>query len=330
MTLRFPVQPMKATLGSLPASDDGWAYEIKWDGHRTLAHVEGGGTRLQSGGGHDVSERWSEATGLGGSINADSAILDGEIVVLGDDGLPRFDLVQRRHGRGGTVRTAPADATDVTTGHLMFQIFDVLSVNGTDTVDLPYLDRRRLLGQLVEPGPHWGVPEHRVGDGAELVAATAERGMEGVIAKRLDSRYRVGGRSKEWRKIKHRRSVELPIGGFTAGEGARASTFGALLLGHPGSGHPRSHPAATDETATDESATDETRGEDTVTGLRFAGGVGTGFDATTLVELRTRLEELRTGTCPFEPPPPRPIARTATWVVPELVARVEIAEFTND
>jgi bifunctional non-homologous end joining protein LigD len=122
-----------------------------------------------------------------------------------------------------------------------------------------------------------------------------------VIAKRLGSRYRPGARSKDWRKIKNRVAVELTIGGFTAGAGNRASTFGALLVGRRTDG-----------------------------GLRFAGGVGTGFDARTLRDLSTRLRTLAADRCPFDPPPPAAVARTATWVEPSLVARVEIAEFTND
>ncbi len=133
------------------------------------------------------------------------------------------------------------------------------------------------------------------------MAATADQGLEGVIAKRVDSRYRPGARSKDWRKIKNRTIVELTIGGFTTGTGNRADTFGALLVGRP-----------------------------TPSGLRFAGGVGTGFDQRTLHDLTTRLRGLAVDTCPFEPPPPRAVARTATWVAPELRATFEIAEFTND
>ncbi len=302
MTLRFPIVPMKATLGSLPpaSQDDRWAYEIKWDGHRTIVHVADGRARLQSAGGHDVGDRWPEVLDIVGSVNATDAVLDGEIVVLGADGLPSFDLVQRRHGRG---RSAGADRSEPT-GHVMFHAFDVLAIDGTETTTLPYLDRRRLLVALLEPGANWTVPEHRVGGGAELVAATSDLGLEGVVAKRIDSTYRVGTRTKDWRKIKHRRVVELPIGGFTVGTGNRSSTFGSLLLGHP----PDARRAP----------------------LRFAGGVGTGFDTATLDELAGRLRDLETTECPFDPPPPRPIALTATWVEPTLAARIEIAEFTND
>jgi bifunctional non-homologous end joining protein LigD len=293
VALRFPVSPMKATLGTLPASDDGWAYEIKWDGHRTLAHIDGSSVRLQTTSGKISSERWPEVLDIAGAVNADTAILDGEMLVIGDDGLPSFDLVQAR---------------DASRHPAMFQAFDVLSINGTDTVDLPYTSRRDLLMQLVEPGDHWAVPAHHLTGGKALLDATAEQGLEGLIAKRVDSVYRPGARSKDWLKLKNRVRVEVVIGGFTAGTGNRSSTFGALLVGvvEP----------------------DVASGADGR--LRFAGGVGTGFTHDVLESLRSRLAALETEQCPFDPVPPRPIARTATWVAPELRAIVDIAEFTND
>lgn len=302
MALPFPFAPMKAVLGQLPTgpdADERWAYEIKWDGHRAIVHIDAGRVRVQSAGGHDVSGRWHELASIAASVNAGSAVLDGEIVVLDESGRPSFDLVQRRHGRPGA--TGPAGAP---VGHLVFQAFDVIAIDETVTTSLGYLDRRRLLEQLVEAGPNWAVPEHRVGGGAELVRGTAELGLEGVIAKRTDSSYRSGKRSTDWLKIKHRRTVDLPIGGFTAGTGARSASFGSLLLGRR-----------------DDSSTDA---------LRFAGGVGTGFDETALSALTDQLARLISSECPFDPPPPRGVSRTATWVRPELTARVEIAEFTND
>ena len=276
-------------MGSTTAIPDGddWAFEVKWDGYRTIVHVADGAVRLQSAAGHDVTGRWPEFTELADSVNASTAILDTELVVFDDDGRPRFELVQQ--SGAGSTREA------------VLQIFDVLQVDGTDVIDLPYEARRRLLGQLVEPGPNWTVPTHRIGGGAELSEATASQGLEGVIAKRLDSLYRPGTRSKDWRKIKNRVQVEVTIGGFTTGTGNRASTFGALLVGRP-----------------------------TTEGLQFAGGVGTGFDQRTLESLTEQLHELVVADCPFEPEPPAAVRRVATWVRPVFRADIEIAEFTND
>lgn len=280
MALTFPVSPMKAALGMLPTDDDRWAYEIKYDGYRTLAFVDGASVRLQSTKGLDVTARYPEIAELHLDVHADVAILDAEFVVLDDDGRPRFELVQR-HERPGAL-----------------YIFDVLRVDDHDTIGLPYEDRRHLLGQLVEPGDHWLVPSHRIGGGAELVEATGD--LEGIMAKRLGSTYTPGKRSPNWRKIKHRRRVDVVIGGFTTGDGNRSNTFGSLLVGR--------------------------RDGDR---LAFAGGVGTGFTQTTLDSLHDRLRDLEIESCPFEPTPPAAYLRGAHWVEPTLVATIEMTEFTN-
>jgi bifunctional non-homologous end joining protein LigD len=283
MTLHFPVEPMKAAIGDLPGDDDNWAFEIKWDGYRTLAFVDGATSRWQSSNLIDVTAKYPELSGFASAVNAASAIIDGELVVLDEEGRPRFDLMQQR-------------ATEVA-----FYAFDVLSVNGHDTIGMPYERRRELLSGLVEAGPNWMVPAHRVGEGKILLAATIDRGLEGVMAKRLGSTYVPGRRSPNWRKVKNRQQVEVCIGGYKLGSGSRASTFGALLVG-----------------VADES------------GLRFVGGVGTGFDERTLRDLSARLWGLRADACPFATVPPREYSLEAIWVRPELRALIEIAEFTND
>lgn len=287
MALRFPVAPMKATLAALPAAGDDaqWAYEIKWDGYRTLAFVDDGRTRWQSSSGADVSERYPELVGFADAVNAGGAIVDGELVVLDDDGRPRFELMQRHAAQ------------------VVFQAFDVLQIDGADTVALPYEQRRALLTQLVEAGGNWAVPAHRVGDGAALLAASAEQGLEGIMAKRLGSTYQPGARSAAWRKVKNRRRVTLPIVGFTRGEGARATTFGALLLGRPA---------------------------DSGEGLLFAGGVGSGFTDAQLLSLSGALRSLQSEHCPLVRAPSARQTGVAVWVRPSLSAVVDIAEFTND
>jgi bifunctional non-homologous end joining protein LigD len=215
MPLTFPLQPMRAVLGTLPIDDDGWSYEIKWDGYRTLAFVEDGRTRLQSTTLLDVSGRWSEIGELATGVHATRAVLDGELVVLDDAGRPRFELIQRHQRQA------------------VYFIFDVLSVGDHDTIGLPYEERRRLLNELVEPGSNWTVPGHHIGDGASLLAATAAQELEGVMAKRLGSTYVPGARTPNWRKVKNRIKVEVVIGGFTSGTGNRQATFGALLVGRP-------------------------------------------------------------------------------------------------
>jgi bifunctional non-homologous end joining protein LigD len=283
VALTFPVDPMRAGFGGIPEADDRWAYEIKWDGYRTLAFIEGGKVRLQSSRGHDVTDTYPELAGLHEGVNAATAILDTELVVLDAEGRPRFDLVQRHEG--------PA---------VLF-VFDVLRVGDHDTIDLPYEQRRQVLGQLVEAGDHWSVPAFRIGEGEALLAATKAKGLEGVMAKRLGSPYVPGKRSTNWRKVKNRQRVEVAIGGYTPGEGSRAHSFGALLVGQ----------------------WDDDR-------LAFAGGVGSGFDQKLLDSLSKSLYSLTTKACPFDPQPPPAYRAEVVWVRPELRAIIEISEFTNE
>jgi bifunctional non-homologous end joining protein LigD len=283
MPLHFPVAPMKAVLGTLPPDDHNWAYEIKFDGYRALALVEEGQVRVQHGSGREVTDHYPELSSLHESVHADRAILDGELVVLDDEGVPRFELMQQ-HRR-----------------EVVFQLFDVLHLGGHDTIELPYEDRRRLLEQAVEPGSNWLVPRFQIGDGQALLDATDAQGMEGVMAKRLGSTYMVGKRSPNWVKIKHRRQVEVVIGGFSEGSGNRERTFGSLLVGRWDGDH-----------------------------LAFAGGVGTGFGQSTLEALSAQLRWLEQRECPFDPLPPTSYRRGAHWVEPVLTAQIEITEFTNE
>ncbi len=288
MALRFPVEPMKAAIGALPptSQDDQWAYEIKWDGYRTLAFVHDGAVRLQSSSGLDVTATYPELAGFGAAVNAGSAIVDGELVVLDASGRPNFVMLQRHETQ------------------VAFYAFDVLQIEGTDCIALPYEQRRALLGALVEAGPNWMVPAHRIGDGAALLEVTAAQGLEGVMAKRLGSPYQPGKRSPHWRKVKNRLRLEVVIGGFDVGTGSRVSTFGSLLVGLP-----------------------QEDGS-----LRFCGAVGTGFTQARLEALSRTLRALAVPTCPFATPPPRSYLKAGgvTWVRPELRAVVEIAEVTND
>ena len=194
---------MKAAIGILPPDDENWAYEIKWDGYRTLAFVDGGRHVCRAATSSTSRAKYPELAEFAGSVNAGSAIIDGELVVLDDDGRPSFELMQQH-------------ATQVA-----FYAFDVLSVDGHDTIALPYEQRRELLGGSGRGGSNWMVPAHRIGDGAALVAATVERGLEGVMAKRLGSLYVPGKRSPNWRKVKNRHTVEVVIGGYTPGTGNR-------------------------------------------------------------------------------------------------------------
>jgi bifunctional non-homologous end joining protein LigD len=186
-----------------------------------------------------------------------------------------------------------------------YVLFDVLELDGEDVTGRPYEDRRDLLLDLVAPGSHWKVSEGWVGGGTDLLEVMRAQGMEGLIAKRLGSPYEAGRRSRNWLKLKVRRGQELVVGGWLPGEGARATAFGALLVGyydHAAAGRP----------------------------LRYAGRVGTGFNDKELTRLLRLFDDLSVADCPFDPPPPRPVQRRAHWVRPEVVVQVEFGEWTRD
>jgi len=291
---------MKATNGGLP-SGEGWTYEVKWDGMRALCFVDGERVRVLSANERDVTASWPELEGLPAALPTATAVLDGEIVATDDAGRPDFGLLQQRMHV-----TDPAEARRrMDEVPVSYVVFDLLHLDGHDLTGLPLRDRRRLLDQLVEPAPRWRVsPLHD--DGEALLAAADERGLEGVVAKRLDSRYVPGTRTRSWIKVKVRRRQELVIGGWLPGGGSRAGRIGALLVGYhdgPGDGGP----------------------------LRFAGRVGTGFTDAELERLAALLADLETGACPFEPAPPRAeTRRSPTWVRPELVAELAYGEWTGD
>jgi bifunctional non-homologous end joining protein LigD len=214
VALEFPVEPMRGVSGELPGDDARWAYEVKWDGYRTLAFVHDGRVRLQSSRGLDVTAKYRELHRLPEQVHAADAIVDGEVVVLDDLGRPRFELLQRHED--------PA----------CYVAFDLLAVDGRELIGEPYEERRRLLQATVEPGPGLIVTAHHIGHGRELLAAAVAQGLEGLMAKRLGSTYQPGRRTPAWRKIKHRRRQELVVGGWTPGEGRREGVFGSLLVGY--------------------------------------------------------------------------------------------------
>ena len=291
---------MKATSGDLPHGE-GWGYEVKWDGMRALAFVEDGAVRVQSYNERDVTASWPELAGLADAVPASTALLDGEIVATDEAGPPRLRRLPRRmHPAKPTDGAAPAAEGAGT--HL---VFDLLHLDGHDLMPLPLLDRRRLLDELLEPGPCWQrSPLHD--DGQALLDAATTQGLEGVVAKRLDSVYEPGKRVRTWLKVKVRSEQELVVGGWLPGEGNRSGRIGALLVGYhdrAGDGGP----------------------------LRFAGRVGTGFTDAELRRLEGLLGPLASDECPFEPPPPRAeLRRGPRWVRPELVAQLAFGEWTSD
>jgi bifunctional non-homologous end joining protein LigD len=287
------VEPMLARSGPLPAEDGRWAYEIKWDGVRVIAFVEGGRVRLQARSGRDVTERYPELRGMGRAVGSSEVVLDGEVVSLGEDGRPSFQRLQSRmHLASERAVRRLAEREPVT-----YVIFDLLFLDGHSLMGHPYLERREALMSLRLDGPAWRAPAHHVGDGAALLEASRAQGLEGIIAKRTDCPYTPGRRSPAWVKVKNVRSTDVVVGGWLPGEGNRSGRIGALLVGYREDGS-----------------------------LRYAGRVGTGFDQAELDRLQRLLEPLERSSSPFDGRQP---PREARFVEPELVAAVDYGEWTQ-
>jgi bifunctional non-homologous end joining protein LigD len=302
------LQPMLAKPGDVPESDaEDWAYEIKWDGIRALGYADRGRWCMLSRRLEDVSARYPELAPIAEALEGHSAILDGEVVALDDEGRPRFQLIQSRMGltHAGQIearmKQQPVD----------FVIFDLLHVDGRRVRDLPYVERRELLEGLGLDAPRWRVPRYRFGGGAELFEAARRQGLEGIVSKRSDSPYRPGKRTGEWIKTRVWREQEFVIGGYIPGEGRRAKMVGSLLVGYY-----------------DKRRSELAKGEKQQ--LHFAGGVGTGMTEEVLEYLTRELHKRERTDSPFDVGAPAgPKARFAVWCKPELVCEVSWTEWTN-
>jgi bifunctional non-homologous end joining protein LigD len=310
------IKPMMAALSKLPSDDENWAYELKWDGVRAIAYCDAGHLRLESRNLRDVTSQYPEARAVAIALGARQVILDGEIVAFNDEGRPDFQALQgRMHlASEAAVRRRVKD-TPVT-----YVIFDVLHLDGRDLRDLPYTARRARLEALELEGPSWQTPTSHVGDGKALLDLTTKQGLEGVVAKRLDSRYLAGRRSSAWRKVKNTRTQDMVIGGWMPGEGRREKTVGALCVGYYAASDPSGAYAGSDPSGSDPT------GDSSGLELRYAGRVGTGFTEATLRQLSALLVKLRTDDSPFtgrQPP------KEAIFVEPKLVCEVEFREWTQ-
>jgi bifunctional non-homologous end joining protein LigD len=294
------VVPMLARLSTLPPDDENWAYEIKWDGVRAVAYVsETGETRLESRNLNDVTRQYREAAAVGTAFGTGrSAVLDGEVVAFDELGRPSFERLQ---GRMHLTGTAAIDARTRSTP-IVYMVFDLLYLDGESLMRKPYTERRARLEELDLNGASWRTPAHHVGEGAALLQASASQGLEGIVAKRLDSPYEPGRRGGLWLKVKNTRSQELVIGGWEPGEGRREGRIGALLMGYYDHDPPEPE-------------------------LRFAGKVGTGFNDAELTRLEKLLAARKRDTTPFSGP--RQPGKGAQFVDPDLVAEIEFNEWTR-
>jgi bifunctional non-homologous end joining protein LigD len=289
------LKPMLASTGALPADDQRWAYEIKWDGVRALAYSQPGELRLQSRNLNDITGQYPELARLNRALSSHSVVLDGEIVAFDERQRPSFAALQPRMHVGSKAQAKRlAERTPVT-----YMIFDLLWLDGHSLMEQPYSERVQRLAALELSGESWQTPGHIVGRGEQVQAASAEQGLEGIVAKRLDSTYQPGRRATSWLKVKNFGRQELVIGGWMPGKGRRNERVGALLVGvYQRDGR-----------------------------LRYAGRVGTGFSERELDRLGGMLTGLRRKSSPFAAGAKPP--RGAIFCEPRLVAEIEFREWTQ-
>jgi bifunctional non-homologous end joining protein LigD len=289
------IEPMAATLANpKPFDDPDWLFEIKWDGYRVEAVVRDGNVRLWTRRGNAAETYFGPLLSPPSWIDAKQAIVDGEVVAVDDDGVPDFGLLQER------ISAIRAGRSEGGRG-LVYQAFDLLYLDGRLLLKVPLEDRKRLLKTILRGSGRVRFASHVLEDGTAFLEAARKLRVEGIIAKHRRSRYEPGHRSPTWLKIKIRPEQELVVGGWTPGEG-NAKDLGALVVGVYEGGK-----------------------------LRYAGKVGSGFNAGSRRELRKRLEALTTDVCPYEPCPERKgELRTARWVRPQLVIRAELGGWTRE
>ncbi|MGZ8694393.1 MAG: DNA ligase D [Gaiellaceae bacterium] len=286
---RVDYAPMLATLSEHVPPGEGWLYEVKWDGYRALARLAAGeGVTLTSRRGNDLTSRFpSVASALPRAVRSPDCVLDGEVCALDEQGRASFSAMQQ--GKAGTP--------------IVLYVFDVLEIEGEPVIDLPLTERRERLDALLDRRNRTIRLSETFDDGEALYHAAEEQELEGIVAKRAESRYLPGKRNRDWLKIKTHGRQEFVIAGYTRGQGRRASGFGSLILGVYEGGR-----------------------------LRYAGNVGTGFDEAEIRRLLDKLRPLERPDSPFGEAPKMPRVRrdAVAWTEPKLVAEVSFGEWTHD
>jgi bifunctional non-homologous end joining protein LigD len=285
-------EPMMAVLTGQPFDDDEWLFEVKWDGHRCLANL-GQATRLTSRTRRDMTAQFPELIDLHRQLAARNAVVDGEIVALDREGRPSFERMQDRFHRAPEELVRNRGKVPV-----QFLAFDLLWLDGAPLLDLPLVERRARLEEVLVETRDVRLSQVVEGAGNDVFEQVKRLGLEGIVAKRAASPYRPGSRSPDWRKIKALCLQDCVIVGWTPGKGGRSATLGSLLL----------------------AVFDDGR-------LRYAGNVGTGFTHAFLADLLARLSELEVDKPQFEG---APRLRGARFVRPELVCEVEYLRWTDD
>ena len=285
------IQPMLATLVDDPFSNPEWIFETKWDGFRSICFVRNGEARFVSRNQIDMTPQYPELANVAKQIAAKETILDGEIVALDKDGMPRFQLLQPRVGRKTGIEALRGQ------GRIVYYVFDLLYLEGHDLMLCPVVERKEALAQILRPASFIKLSEHIVGDGKAFFKQIEKFHLEGMIAKRAASPY-LQKRTKDWLKIKTVQRSEVVIGGYTQPRGSR-SHFGALVVGLY-------------------------RGRE----LHYVAHVGGGFNQRSLGEIYKLMQPLKTKESPFVDAPKT--NEPVQWIKPKLVAEVKFSEWTAD
>ena len=287
------IHPMLAT--SIAEAFDGadWLFEIKWDGYRAVAFIENGKVRLVSRNQNELTQRYPELKDLPKFVKAKSAILDGEVVALDEQGRPSFSLMQQRTGfrPGGRRGVSNADVP------VLYYAFDLLYLDGYDWRKVPLEERKKKLASILVTGDSLRYSDHYQKEGKALFEVAKQKGLEGILAKKRERPYQER-RSSDWLKIKIRHRTECVIGGYTEPEGSRAH-FGSIVLG-----------------LYDEQGR-----------LIHVGQAGSGFNQKSLDEIWKMLQKREAKQKPFYGEVEA--LRKVFWVKPDLVAEIEYAEWTE-
>jgi bifunctional non-homologous end joining protein LigD len=278
--------PMLATLAPEVPTGRGWVFEVKWDGYRALAYLREGDARLVSRKGNDLTERFdSVAKAVGKAVKTPGCVLDGEVCALDEQGRSSFSAMQQG------------------TGPLVYYVFDLLELEGEPLLDRPLSERREQLEQLLDRRNRTVRLSEAFDDGPALMSAAREQRLEGIVAKRVDSRYQPGRRTRDWLKIKTHGRQEFLVAGYTKGQGRRSGRLGSLILAVNRGGE-----------------------------LQYVGNCGTGFTEEEIDKLMRLLKPLERESPPFAVVPKMPKVRKGdvVWVLPKLVCEVEFAEWTHD
>jgi bifunctional non-homologous end joining protein LigD len=286
------IHPMLATPVEKPFNDPAWLFEIKWDGYRAVSFLQDGNLRLVSRNQNDLTGEFPELHELSKSIKAESAVLDGEVVVLDDEGRASFSLMQQRTGirKGGRRTGARRDL------QVVYYVFDLIYIDGYDLRQASLEQRKQALAQIVVPNELVRYSDH-FPEGLALFEVAKQKGLEGILAKKRASHYEER-RSQEWLKIKVTQTVDCVIGGYTDPEGSR-QYFGSLVLGLY-----------------------DKKGR-----LIHVGQAGTGFNQAMLKKIWQLLKALETNRSPFHGDVD---AVNVHWVKPERVAEIKFTEWTHE